>query len=373
MNLIKNICTQRRVTEIIQHLEQYSEYTDDLHRELSCKLFALPHDLENSFYNFFFCMDWKYLYNTDKRLTLYDIYYKTGKKAFEKAYSPLKEMAVNGNIDNISKTYQDIIGNIKVGLTLAKVDKQDIAKGVYEFMQDFLNKLVNVDYETTDFVKPYLDSSGIKDRFMIDVYDKFVNAYKITSKFNTYVKSSLETDGISIANSCFLHILLRHYGPLKVFTYYHPNPLYSNKIKNGIGNPVPITAFDNGGGGIYVIPQDGIFMSTKFTGNKSFLCDDIIEIIEVVRHILPVLSTNIKPERSPNIIFYNSELYGVEFPKYIYRNTGKILVESFYPLNGKWQKQYGISQTDYDHIINKQDIPSSYNITKLSHISLNGI
>ena len=45
---------QQRVTEIIRYLEQYSDYTDDLYEELGSKLSLLSHNLENSFYNFFF-------------------------------------------------------------------------------------------------------------------------------------------------------------------------------------------------------------------------------------------------------------------------------------------------------------------------------
>lgn len=350
---------QQRVTEIIKYLEQYSDYTDDLYEELGLKLSLLSHNLENSFYNFFFCLDWRYLYHINERLTLYDIYYKAGVKSFKKAYLPLKKMALEGDITNISQSYQNILGKLKEGLKEYKIDKEDIVKGIYEFMQDFLNKLVNVDYETTDYNQPYLVSSSITSRFATDVYEKFVQAYKISCWFNTSIKTFLETGNIIISNTCFLHILLRHYGPLKIFTEYHPNPLFDRKIKNGIGKSVLVTVFRNEIGDKVVIAQDGMFVS-KPTGSQTYLCDDMLSIVDIAKHILPMLSSNIIPNRSPNVIFYNNELYGVEFSKYIYRESGKIIVNSIYPLNSTWQKLHGISAEDYNHIINMKDVPLEY-------------
>lgn len=360
-NMVKPT-TQQRVVEIIQKLENYSVYTNDLYQELSYKLYYLPHNMENSFYNFFYCLDWRAFYDIDKRLTLYDIYYITGKKSFYKSYKPLKQMALDGDIENISRTYQDILGNIKIGLSKYGVNKDSVKKGLYEFIQDFINKLVSVDYRITDFDKSDYLPQTIIDRFEIDIYYKFIKAYKIAKWFNKDIKCRLETTKLEISNSCFLHILLRHYTPLKVFTNYHHNPIYHNKIKNGIGKLVCITAFDDATGGHKVISQDGIFVSTKGDRCENFLCDDILMIVNVMKHVLPILSSNINPNRSPNIIFYNNELYGVEFHKYAYKTIGKIVVESIYPINSKWQKQYGISQEDYNHIINRQDIPQSFNI-----------
>lgn len=354
------ISNQQRVAEIIKDLEQYSDYTDDLHEELGHKISLLPHNLEYSFYNFFFFLDWKYLYNIKERLTLYDIYHKAGVKSFKKAYFQFKDMSVEGNLNDICQTYQNILGKLKEGLKEYKIDKQDITKGIYEFIQDFLNKLVNVDYETTDYNRPYLEPSSIKSRFATDVYDKFIKAYQISRSFNTSIKISLETKNIIISNTCFLHILLRHYGPLKVFTEYHPNPSFDTKIKNGIGKLVPVTAFIDEYGNTSVISQDGQFISTKASGHPAYLHDDTTAIVEILKHILPILSSNIIPDRSPNIVFYNNELYGVEFPKYIYRESGKIIVNSIYPLNSKWQERHGISADDYNYIINMQDIPLEY-------------
>ena len=353
---------QQRVYEIIKALESCSEYKDEQHIELRKKLSLLNHNFENLFYNFFFCLDWRYLYNLDTRLTLYDIYSKTGVRSFKKVYYPLKRMAVEGDITNIKDTYQDIMGLLNIGLQKYNIDKNHIKKGLYEFIRNFINKLVNVDYEITDYNQPYLDSSSVKNRFVIDVYYKFVSAYEISLLCNSYFKKSLEIGNIIISNTCFLHILLRHYEPLKVFTNYHPNPSFNKQIKNGVGNKVPITAFIDGEGGTSVISQDGTFVSTKLTYYKTYLHDDIVAIVDIAKHILPILSSNLRQDRSPNIVFFNNELYGVEFPKYIYKESGKIIVDSIYPLNSKWQKLYGISQKDYDYIINKQDIPSDYSI-----------
>lgn len=352
--------TQQRVVDIISYLEQYSLYTDDLYDELSTKLISLPHDLENSFYFFVFCMDWRGLYNLSKRATLYDIYYAAGQKSFSKAYFPLKDMAIKGNAVNIAATYSDIIGKIKDGLRACGAPNERIAKGLYEFMHHFFYKLANVDYETSDFTKPYIDSTSIISRFETDIYDKFINAYKIACNLNAQYKPLLCNSQLSISNTFFLHVLLRHYGPLKVFTALHPNPAFSTGIRNGLGQIVPITAFQDKNGGTFVIPQDGTFMSTKSTGDKSFLKGDAQKIVDVAEHVFPILSSQIKPDRSPNVVYYDGALYGIEFLKYEYLKSGMIIVDSLYPLNSKWQQLHGISQKDYDYIINKHDIPSTY-------------
>ena len=358
-NIWKNY-KEKKVEKIIKQLESYSPYEDKLYEELRMKLLSLPHNLENSFYFFFFCVDWRYLYDYAKRLTLYDIYFESGEKTFIKAYIPLKKMALQGDITDISRTYSDIIGTIKIGLQNVGIDKNDASKGLYEFMQHFFKKLVNVDYEITDYTSSYLSPDRVIERFSIDVFDKFILVYQFTSYFNNHKKNRIETDKLKISSSFLSHVLLRHYGPLKVFTNYHPNPAFHTKIKNGLGEMVPIAAFMDDG--IYVISQDGVFENSKSSGNKAFLKEDIDHIIEITSKILPVLLNNIKPERSPNIVYYEGMLYGVEFPLYHYSATGVIRVESIYPLNSKWQSIHGLSQRDLEFIINPSDIPTGYEI-----------
>ena len=56
---------------------------------------------------------------------------------------------------------------------------------------------------------------------------------------------------------------------------------------------------------------------------------------------------------SPNIIYLNGKLYGVEINK---QNKN---IESLYPLNSEAQEMFGISQKDYDSIVNQPHIPTS--------------
>lgn len=353
---------QARIDEIINELEGYTPYTNNMFNELCICLEKSVHDLKNSFNNFVFCIDFSFLYDIKERLTLYDIYYKTEEKSFKQAYFALKKIAVQGDISDIKLSYDRIIGKLRVGLKNFAVDDVYIKKGLYEFISHFINKLVNVDYEVTDFIKPYLCPESIKNRFEIDIYEKFIKACKCAQCFNTKYKDQFSKTNLKVSSTFFLHVLLRHYGPLKVMTQYHKNPIYKSKIKNGLGIPVDITAFTNSDNSVSVISSDGEFPTTKVLNKQNYLANDLCKIVDILKEVLPILSSKINEERSPNIIYYKNQLYGLEFEKFRYKKEGLIVVDSFYPLNSEWQMRNGISKEDYNYIINLKEVPSDLNI-----------
>lgn len=347
---------QKRIHQIIQSLEQCSPYPDSLHQELFRKLYGSSHDVENSFYYFIFCIDWRSLFDKGFRITIYDILSNRGIKQFLKAYNAMKELLLQGDITNISKKYDSILNGIVNGLEQFQVPDEDRKKGLYEFFKMFISKVGGSEYSKSDYTKSDFSKETIPQLFIKNVYGRFMKAYQYAEIFNSNIRKSLCFSNVIISPTFCLHTLLRHYPPLKIEFIAHENPLCKKEIRDFKDRSIGVTAFTNEKGGTYIIGKDGVFQSTICTGNKNYLINDIDNIIRILKDALPILITRINPNISPNVIYLNEGLYGIEFRKYLYKQKQEIVVDSFYPLNSKWQKTFGISRKDYNSIINKDDM-----------------
>lgn len=321
---------------------------------------------------FLFCIDWASIYSADSsiKITTYDILKADNSKKkhvvklhFDAAYKAIKKMfdgeiSTSEELINCRETFLD---RLSTGLNeLPSTYKSK--KGLREFFKFIFEKLGSVAYETTDFIRPYLIDEDQRSKFLIDLFYRFIPAIEVAKIFNKKYLSAIS--GIEIDTFFALHVLLRHVDKFKINHNLYENSKYdSEKIKDGTGKEVKITACKSEKGGISVISKDGEFYLPNFSiypeirseeCNLSFenIADRLYQLLKV---IAPIFIKNINPDKSPNIIYYNGSLYGLEFDKY--RQEKIIQIGSFYPLNSEEQVKFGISQKDYDLIVNKQDIP----------------
>ncbi len=332
---------------------------------------------------FFFSIDWKYLYFSNLRtgkLTLYDIFANTPTKDKKKKVEELQtsylclkalfdgdfETKISAKNFSFKEMRETILKTISLGLQGYGLDKGSRKKGIHELFRHIFTELANVDYEFEDFKKPYLDKSLRRSKVHITVFDRFA----IVNIFNELYKKQfgLRVRRMFLSESAISHILLRHTVPCKIYTNKLPNQKHQSKIKNGLGEYLPITALrldETKEYPIGVIGDDGVFylpnFSTKQDSYFQFLCDggkitqQIIEqsitiLYELLCKIVEVLEIKYDSTKSPNIVYNQGIFYGIEVNKH-QGNT----IESFYPLNSDFQEKNGILKKDFDRIINKDD------------------
>ncbi len=338
----------------------------------------------DEFYIFMFGIDWGKIYSYENRITTYDILISSNskdlskkRKSFLEAYEEIKNL-FDGNISTIEqltsckRKIQDRISN---GLNHLLEVKHHKKKGLNEFFLLILEKLASSSYEFTNFKEPYLKGDYQSSRFKVDLFDKFIPAFFCAVIFNEKYKDQLKY--VIVDHFFALHVLIRHVVPFKFHWELLSNPEKEEKIMNGYGKFVNITAHDIEGG-VKVISTDGEFFYPNLSTNQDdyykYLCNNSNNIslektakslYDKLSELTLILKENINGEFSPNIIYKDSDLFGFEFDKRKYKEDHIIFLGSFYPLNGEHQKLYGISETEYNQIINKNDIPD------LSSIKIN--
>ena len=313
---------------------------------------------KNAFYYIMYCIDWQYMYGYSGRLTMFDIIVSCAQEKFQNSYDSFKSLIVNGDTNNIQKSYTNVKSCIKIGLQnkgILDTGRHD-RKGIGEFIYNFYLTVVNVDYELEDYRKPYLTGIGLSNRLVHDFFYKFMYAYQLMNEFrSSLVTKAVDHFQIEYDPYFLLHILLRHYPPTKIYYQSHQNPLYAKKIKNGLQEKTPIVAIQMKEG-IKPISSDGVFHSSYKTRclkeyKIDILRDDVHQILSTLDSLLPILTKHVNPSSSPAIVYYQHALYGVEF-KIDDSSQNIIQIGSFYPLNSEWQKTFGISSKDYNRIIN---------------------
>lgn len=336
----------------------------------------------HQFHYFIYCIDWSEIYgNSINRLTIYDIIVSASGsgikklKIFSKVYNQLKKL-FDGNIANaidIKECKEMILNKLSEGLnSLGSVGHK--SRGLNEFFKMLLEKIGSVEYETSDFSAPYLLGDLQQSRSIIDIYDKFVPAFKVAIEFNKIFLPLFK--GVIISPFFALHVLLRHTVTFKFKYNFFPDQNSSNNILDGTGRNVPITVHSNQTGDSIVISQDGEFFPPDFSTNEEDYINFKIQggillgkekeiakkLYEKLNGVLPLFLTNFSSTESPNIIYFEKMFYGFEFPIWSFKQSGIIELESFYPLNSEIQKKNGISRKEFDQITNKGDIPSDFSI-----------
>lgn len=373
----------KRYIELIGKLESLmKDFTNEDFSWLKSNNHTYEFGCENNqFHYFVYCIDWSELYSlTNNRLTIYDILAssnstkKKKESKFKYAYDQIKKL-FDGDIastQDLVKCRDIILNKISEGLTFYQTSNGFKSKGLNEFFRMLFDKIGNVDYDIVDFSTPYLTGESQRVRFIIDVYDKVIPAFEVAKTFNKEFKNNIS--GVSIDNFFVLHVLLRHTVTFKLKEINSPISESAPEIKDGLEKKQKITAHTNSEGFVSLISQDGVFYPPNFSCEQNdFLeykskgeqlkIDDLAKkLYEKLNLLIPEFVGNIKPDFSPNIIYFENYLYGFEFPKWKYRQEGTIELSSFYPLNSQSQLEKGISQKDIDKITNKSSIPESYKI-----------
>ena len=370
----EDINCENRIDEIMaQLIQNCAVYLDEDFVYLCSNM---PQRQDYSFHFFIFCVNWQSLYTTPNRLTLYDILIannavkvKTRHEQFTKAFNSIKNL-FEGQFSTssdliIAKNF--ILNRLSEGFKQIGVNSNFKNKGIHEFFVTIFEKLGSVDYETHDFVSPYLTGDSQKYRVMTDLYDKFLPAYRVSTIFNSEYRTKI--NGVEIDNFFALHVLLRHTIPFKINHEFQPNEaLISTTIKNGLGQNVAIAARTKNNG-TEVISKDGEFYINSFSTNQSEYFDNLRRgktysdeliaksLYDRLNLIVQILVENANPNFSPNIVYYDHQFYGIEISKHKFREEQVIEIGSFYPLNSDWQNIEGISKVDLAKIINKSDIP----------------
>ena len=370
----ENISRENKISTIISHLIQNCPVYVKEDFDYLCD--NMPKRPDCSFHYFIFCINWQSLYSTPNRLTLYDILnannaikVKTRSEQFTKAFASIKNL-FEGQLSTSSDLIiakDRILNRLSEGFKQIGINNNFRHKGIHEFFVTIFEKLGGVDYETHDFVSPYLTGVSQKFRVLTDLYDKFLPAYKVSTIFNSEYRTKM--NGVEIDNFFALHVLLRHTVPYKIKYEFQPNEsLDSLTIKNGLGQSVAITSREKNMG-TEIISKDGVFYRNSFSTNQTDYFDllrsgqtysaDFIakSLYDKLNMLVPILIKNANPNFSPNIVYYDHQLYGIEISKHKLREEQVIEVCSFYPLNSDWQNIRGISKVDLAKIINKSDIP----------------
>ena len=320
---------------------------------------------ENAFFYMMYCIDWQYMYEYTGRLTMFDIMVTCPTADFVSAYTGLKAFVVNGDTNNLLDAYNNIKSCIKHGLTnkgIVDTGKRN-KKGLGEFINHFFMKVANVDYEFHDYTTPNLTGNSLSNRIVQDFLYKFTCAYQLMHDFRPQLTDKqMGQYHISYDKYLISHILLRHYSQTKIYYKYQPNPLYHREIKNGLNANTKITAIK----GFKPLSSDGVFAFID-TFNR-FLSEDKIDVMrdEVqqilckLEAILQITTSQVNPANDgPVIIFYQGELYGVEF-KNDSSSPNTLLIGSFYPLNSEWQNKFGISHNAFNKIINPDEMRKAH-------------
>jgi hypothetical protein len=89
---------------------------------------------------------------------------------------------------------------------------------------------------------------------------------------------------------------------------------------------------------------------------------DMMKIAYIIMHIVRIIQKAPNTSCKADVIYFNYNLYEVHYD--VIERNGKLclLFKSVYPLDSKWQKINGISQSAYNRIVNKQAMPPNYNI-----------
>jgi hypothetical protein len=331
---------------------------------------------------FIFCIDWGALYNSNSRITIYDILIASNTlkrsarlDSFSNSYKEIRKL-FDGEIltvEDLVSCRKTIKGGLSNGLNyLLGIDENGKRrrKGLNEFLILILNELATPSYESVDFEKPTLIGESQSSKFKDNLFQRFLPAFDCAVIFNSNYRSNLSD--VKVDDFFALHVLLRHVVPFKLQWNSRPNPNSLDRIKNGYGKNVNVTAHTTENG-TTVISSDGHFFGPNLLINqdeyreglsKGISLEKIIEptaesLYKRICELLPILKENINGDFSPNIIYHNDVFFGLEFNKQEYRENQVIVLGSFYPLNGEHQVSNGISETEYNQIINKQDIPDS--------------
>lgn len=349
--------------KIISKIEQTQSYSDVCYKYL---LKNIEHKgSENAFHYVMYCIDWQYMYEYNNRLTMFDILVACPNPDFRNAYAYFKAMVIDGNTYNLQENYNALKSCIKKGLKekgISDTGKHD-RKGLGEFLYQFYKKVANVDYDFSSYTQSYLPTNSLRNRFVIDFFHKFIYAYRLMCDFRSQLNPKhIGIYDIEYNRYFLLHILLRHYAQTKLYYEYHPNPLYKKEIVNGLGVKSKVVAIKTKKG-TEVISSDGLFASDYINrcskeNRMIILRDELKDILSKLNDILPILSKQINTSKSPAIIYYQQELYGIEFET-ITSQPNLVRIGSFYPLNSTWQNKFGISKTEYNKIINKDDMQNT--------------
>ncbi len=350
--------------QIISTIEQTLSYNDVQYTYL---FDHIKHNgFENAFYYIMYCIDWQYMYEYNNRLTMFDILVTCPSTDFNNAYRHFKTMVIDGDTNNLQVNYNTLKSCIKKGLRnkgISDTGNRD-RKGLGEFIYQFYLKVANVDYDFSSYTHSYLSSKCLVNRFVVDFFHKFICTYQLMCEYHTQLTPKhIGRYDIEFDKYFLLHILLRHYSQTKLYYEYHPNPLHKKEISNGLGMKSKVVAIKTKKG-IEVICNDGVFKSDYINRclkeeRMSILRDEVKEILLKLDVMLQVLSKPTNTFPSPAIIYYQYELYGIEFET---TNSQPYLLRigSFYPLNSEWQNKFGISKNEYNKIINKNESNAEY-------------
>ena len=372
-----------KYNNIIENLEKLvCEFTTDQYEWLkSCdRTYKFGYE-NNQFHFFMYCIDWQSIYkDSNGRLTTYDILLsqntsklQTKLDVFNKTYQSIKKVFDGkiANSEDLAECRETILNRLSSGLSIIYSTDEHKHKGLNEFFKLIFENLGSVAYEVTDFISPYLKDDSQKSKFVTDLFDRFIPAFEVSKLFNENYRSKL----IDMEFDYFfpLHILLRHTVTFKVNFIFKVNEgLNTYKIKNGNNHDISITAHIDEKGSISVKSQDGVFFPPDFsvdeedffkfkrTGKQLKFEDIAKSLYDKIKILLPILQSNFNKSNSPNIIYFEQNLYGFEFDKWFYENSGIIKIGSFYPLNSECQLEEGISKKEYELITNRQDIPINH-------------
>lgn len=353
MSTIKNI--------IIKLETDKSELTDSDYNYLCSNIKS--NGFENNFYVLMYCINWQQLYEHPTRLTLYDII--RGTSQFSVAYNGLKQMWCNGDISSIASFQVAVLSAIKEGIHSVGIMNFDDTKGLYEFFKYLFQQITNTDYSIpSDPVIPDMKGLPLSNK-LLNYFQKLWQAYHLSQLLKSLLLSNVISDTIRFKKDFCFHILLRHYPATKIRYNLHSSPDKQN-VKNILNNHVAQKAFIEEDGR-HTYSTDGTYQYSlsdyySYLPQSCIMYVDMMKIAYIIMHIVRIIQKAPNTSCKADVIYFNYNLYEVHYD--IIERNGKLslLFKSVYPLDSKWQKINGISQSAYNRIVNKQDMPPNYNI-----------
>ncbi len=389
---------QFKYNQIISSLESGNYFSDDDYIWLKENIKNVKH-YNHVLHFFLFYIDWQPFYtDVPLRMTVYDIIFSnkckkdnTRRKQIVTVCAEFRKL-FNGELksqEDLSRAKELILNRLSNGLKSLEFYNNKLnfpsgykSKGIHEIVSMIFEYIATDPYIDKDFAQAYLNDLDFRSLLNKKLYYFFV-AFKTAIVFNNSNKQLIVNNfSVSIDNFFALHVFLRHTVPYKFLENYQPTEnLSDSTIKNGLKVTVNITAHKDVDGSISIISKDGNFHIPNFSPNNIDYCNYLAEcksgkvqpasIDEIstsfynkLKPIIDKLVVNINSNFSPNIIYFEGEMFGVEINKNVYREKRIIEIGSFYPINSEWQIKSGISNKDYKSIVNQLDIPCDFIIKR---------
>ncbi|AFM02619.1 hypothetical protein Fleli_0119 [Bernardetia litoralis DSM 6794] len=340
---------------------------------------------------FMYCIDWRHIYGLNFRMTTYDILIGSLEKVNEESvrkenFQELYQQLINifkgklSTSEEVEVCYNKVVSQLRRGIKLLACKKNGCKenkckckipqnKGLVEFFKGYLEFVLGLSYAYVEPSTPFLSGDYQETKFKVFLWEKFIPAHQIAKCFNEYYKIILENRfNIKVDTYFALHVFVKHVVPFKTIFEYDANEYLKNyKLKHPSKHQgVNITAYpillEDNVMATMVTEKVGVFyyplLSSKLNEfDTADFCNfhkTAKMLYTKIEKILPIFLENIYIQEKPNIIFYENELYGIEF----YENEEKLIeIGSFYPLNSDLQLKEGITKEEYNKITNKKDIP----------------